>query len=425
MSTAHLQIFMLRHSCLLFLLIATASPCAAVTIRLDDIPRRIARENPDLAAARLGIDEARGRLLGAGRLANPEAGFDLKHDPRFGEGAVGLSLDQKFPLTARLRLEKTLSAKLVAAAELEVRDMERKIIAQAQSLAVKLLSIEQQRALRTKQKELAQELAKFAKGRAEAGELSPLDAAQAQVDAQRLSLDSGRLETERVARRGELRPLLGIKAREELALTGTLPAIAGALGSRDWEMRADYQLARLKEDASRTGIDLARTKKWEDISVGAVLEGERMEDAPDGLSRTGFLGFRVSIPLPLWNKNEGEIAEKTASAQRAKLETKALESQIANEARAARDEMRAHAALAAETKEKLLPLVVEQTSKLEKAYEQGQADLFTVLRAREQRLQLEAAVLDSTRDYHLARIRYEAATRAAPSPQSQPAASGK
>ncbi|MCQ6473622.1 TolC family protein, partial [Vibrio parahaemolyticus] len=45
----------------------------------------------------------------------------------------------------------------------------------------------------------------------------------------------------------------------------------------------------------------------------------------------------------------------------------------------------------------------------EKAYESGQTDLLTILRAREQRLQLEAAALDAVRDFHLARIRYEAA----------------
>ena len=36
-------------------------------------------------------------------------------------------------------------------------------------------------------------------------------------------------------------------------------------------------------------------------------------------------------------------------------------------------------------------------------------DLLTVLRAREQRLQLEAAALDAIRDFHLAKIRYESA----------------
>ena len=47
----------------------------------------------------------------------------------------------------------------------------------------------------------------------------------------------------------------------------------------------------------------------------------------------------------------------------------------------------------------------------------GQTDLLTVLRAGEQRLQLEASALDAERDFHLARIRYEAATaQHAPAP---------
>jgi cobalt-zinc-cadmium efflux system outer membrane protein len=166
----------------------------------------------------------------------------------------------------------------------------------------------------------------------------------------------------------------------------------------------------VSEDAARSEIDLAKAKKWEDIGVGLMWEGERMEDAPDGLERTGFLGFQVRIPLPFWNKNQGEIAEKTAAAQRAVLETKALASIITNEAASARAEMEANAKLAGDTKDKLLPLVLQQTERLENAYKTGQTDLLTVLRAREQRLQLEAAVLDATRDFHPARIRYESAT---------------
>lgn len=330
------------------------------------------------------------------------------HDSRFEEGTVGLSFDQKFPVTSRLRLEKALSEKLVTAAQLEVQDMQRKAIAEAQVLAVKLLSLEQQRTLRTQQTELAQKLSKFAADRSAAGELSALDAAQAQVDSQRLLLESRKLETERVSFLGELKPKLGLAAEDTLTITGELPSTS-LPAKASWGSRADYQLARVNEDAARTAMDLARSRKWEDITAGVAWEGERMEDDPNGLERTGFFGFKLSIPLPFWNKNEGEIAEKTATAQRAALETKALTATISNEASAARAEMEANAKLAKETKETLLPLVLQQTERLEKAYQTGQTDLLTVLRAREQRLQLEAAVLDATRDFHLARIRYESA----------------
>lgn len=381
----------------------------AESVTLASVPAKVRTANPSLVAARLRIDEARGKLLGSGRLQNPELGAFALHDRRFDEGKVGISFDQKFPVTARLRLEKSLSQQLVSAADLEVHDAERQLIAEAQALAVKLLSIEQQRALRAQQTELAKMLSSFAAGRAAAGEISALDAAQAQVDSQRLLLEGNKLETERVSLTGELKPKLGVPAEVALAVTGDLPAIAMPPRA-SWERRADYQLALVNESAARTGIDLAKARKWEDFTVGLLWEGERMEDAPNGLENANFFGFKLSIPLPFWNKNQGEIAEKSAAARRAALETKALVAGITNEAAAARAEMEANVRLATETREKLLPLVLQQTERLENAYKTGQTDLLTVLRAREQRLQLEAAVIDAVRDFHLARIRYEAST---------------
>ena len=92
-----------------------------------------------------------------------------------------------------------------------------------------------------------------------------------------------------------------------------------------------------------------------------------------------------------------------------RLEQAALAKQIRSEVENARQEMQTNYELAHETRDKLLPLVIEQTGKLEKAYESGQTDLLTFFRAREQRLELEAAALNAVRDFHLARIRYEAA----------------
>lgn len=397
----------MSHFLFLLLLVTSAQ---ALDLPLSAVSSRVISHNPALAAARLRIDEAHGRMHQAGRLSNPEVGFEFKHDDRYREGNVGFSFDQKFPLTARLRLEKDMSAKEVKAAELEVQDQQRLLRAQAQSLAVKLLSLEQQRALRQQQSALASELSDFAAKRAEAGELSALDAAQAQVDAQRILLEGRVLETERVSLLGELKPLLGVAAHEDLKISGELPKAAVPAFGQAWAQRPDYQIAKLREAAAGDETSLAKAGKWEDISAGVFVDGERAEDAPNGLERTPFFGFRVSLPLPLWNKNEGRVTEKTAAAKRIVLETKALALTIENEAAAARADMDAQLSLASDTRDKLLPLVLQQTDKLEKAYQQGQTDLLTVLRAREQRLQLEAAVLTALRDFHLARIRYESAT---------------
>ena len=398
---------LLISSSLALVIISTSQ---ALTLPMSGVAGRVAERNPSLAAARVRIEEARGRLLGAGRLANPEAGAEIKHDHRHREGALGISLDQKFPLTNRLRLEKELSQKEVEAAELEVRAEERRLAAQARAAAVRLKVLDEQQALRARQAELAKELAESVAKFAERGEVSALDAGQARLDGLRVSLESSQIETERAALLGELKPLLGIAPEDTLVLTGGLPEIGAAPKGGDWTQRADFQLARKNEEAAAAGIGVAKARKWEDASAGVFFEGERMEDAPDGLDHTPFIGLRFSLPLPFWNKNEGEIAERSAAARRAELETKAVASRIAHEAAAALAEMEAIAKLARETTEKLLPLVAEQAEKLEAAYQKGQSDMITLLRIREQRLQIETSALDAKRDWNLARIRFEAAT---------------
>ena len=79
------------------------------------------------------------------------------------------------------------------------------------------------------------------------------------------------------------------------------------------------------------------------------------------------------------------------------------------EADAALAEMREWASLIEEIGAKLLPLANEQADFAETAWREGQSDLQTVLRAREQRLELAGTRLDALREFHLARVRHEAA----------------
>jgi outer membrane protein, heavy metal efflux system len=215
---------------------------------------------------------------------------------------------------------------------------------------------------------------------------------------------------------GAIKPMLGLAPADQLILKGDLLPLTLPAGGADWSQRADFQLAQTKAAAAETDVDLAVQNKWQDLSAGIFAAHEEQQGTP-----TGFAGFRVSIPLPIWNQNQGEVAEKAASAERARLESEALTQTILSEAETARREMLAQAELARETRDKLLPLVMEQTAKLEKAYENGQTDLLTVLGAREQRLQINAAAFEAMRDFHLARIRYEAATgQHAPAATSPP-----
>jgi cobalt-zinc-cadmium efflux system outer membrane protein len=59
---------------ILFLLLTSLCPASDLTLSLSGIGPRVRSSHPALKAARLTVDEARGRHLASGRLANPTAG---------------------------------------------------------------------------------------------------------------------------------------------------------------------------------------------------------------------------------------------------------------------------------------------------------------------------------------------------------------
>lgn len=388
---------------------ASAANVGAVTITLDGVRDRALAHNPQLAAARLRIEEARGRLLGSGRLSNPTFEAEYLQNVRAPERAVEVAFVQRFPVTARLRLEKNVSRIQLAAAEAEVRDAERKLIADARGVAVKLLALSAQREVRRQQLANSRDQTEFISKRVERGEASSLDVAQLELEADQLQVELLQLDTSRATMLGELRPLLGIAADEPLEITGALASPGGIPMPGGEEHRPDLQAARLTADAAAQAVALARTRRWEDVGVGLIGSGERTEDAPDGLSNDYFIGVRLSLPLPLWNRNEGQIAEAEAAATRMEKEADALALGIRSEAAALRAEMAALAKLIAEMDAKLLPKATQVEEQLRAAYDAGQLSFSEALRARARRLELAQRRVDALRDYHLARVRYEAA----------------
>ncbi|MEZ5301347.1 MAG: TolC family protein [Verrucomicrobiales bacterium] len=394
----------------LFLCLAASGRCAADPISLEAIPERVRAANPSLAAARWAVAEAEARALGAGRRSNPELELEALPALRGGEFSLGIGISQAFPVTDRLRLEKEVSQSEVAEARAEVADAERRLIADACEAAVKWLAADQLAGLRRQQAENAEALAEFAQKRADRGEGSALDAAQFRLEAAQFAYEIQRTEAEKAPLAGALRTLLGIAPGEPVAISGSLAAPDSAKALADPQARPDYQAAAQRIESADRAAALERARRYDDITVGAGIEIERAEDAPEGFETEGFLGLRVSIPLPLWNKNEGGIKEAEARAARARAEASALAAEIRGESAAARDEMAAQAKLAGNASAELLGLARAQVEKSEAAYRSGLADLTDTLRARDQLLAIETGRLEALREYHLARVRYEAAT---------------
>jgi cobalt-zinc-cadmium efflux system outer membrane protein len=381
----------------------------SVVVSLASVGNRIRAQNPDLAAARLRIREAVGRMNQSGRLANPELETGVEHNPDFREGRIEVGFTQRFPITGRLRMEKEISLTELQASEAEVREVERQLTGQAREAVVKILATRQRRALVREQSRVSGEFSESLADIAAKGEGSLLDAGQARLETASLALETRQLDAEETALVGGLKPLLGMRPGESLSVGGTLPEPALPGNGADVSRRPDLQVAKLAALAAAQGVTLEQARRYDDLEGGNFAGAERAEDAPDGYDNEAIIGLRLKIPLPLWNKNEGAIQEAEAKQQRKEMEAVALSRNIQLEAETARAGMEQWAQMIREIDETLLPLAAEQAALAEAAYRTGQGEIQSVLRSRERRLQLSAAKLDALREFHLARVRHETA----------------
>ena len=394
----------------------TAS-AASITLHTEEAVERALTNNPTIAAARFRIDEARGRLHQAGRLANPELELEASQNTRTPEQSYGVGISQALPLSTRLRWEKSIARSGVAMAEAELRDAARRLRREVRDVCIRILAIQKLQRLRKDQFLTNDDLARILKSRAQAGEVSPAEAAQIALESTQLLLAASQLDVEKAALLGELRTLLGLTEPETIQLSGEL-ASPGATPrtSVDPASRGDLQAAQILLQSGRDAVALSKAERWGDADLGVFAEQVRAEDAPEGLERERLVGLRLSVPMPLWNRNQGKIAETQAAAFRIESELQALKQRAQNEADAALHEMQVLARVLGEMDNQLLPQAYEIEKLQQHAHSQGLLPLSDTVRARQNRQALQVQRFETLRDYHLARIRHLAATGDLPTP---------
>ncbi len=383
----------------------------SLSLSLADIPKVVRNQNLRLQADQLGVQEARARLRGAGRWENPELEMDYQDSPESIEFTGGIGFNQRFPLTSRLRREKAAASSLLAAAVSDIADRERLVIAEAKTVAVEILALKAQKRLRTKQLKIAGELTVFVEKSGAKGEVSLLDVGQARLAETQLELEIHHLDHEANRIESRLKSLLGLEPSETLEIEGELPLLGDiAAGKVTVDLRPDYQAALKRAEAAAQEIQIERLKRWRDVTLGLFVRNSREEDMPAGFEMEPRIGIRLAVPLPLWNKNAAAVEEKTAKAFRLEQTARALEGEIRNEAAEANATMTILAVHVDEIQRDLLPAARRHLQEVEAAYKKGLVDLRTFLQARKQQIDIEIRLLDTVRDYSLARIRYEAAT---------------
>jgi cobalt-zinc-cadmium efflux system outer membrane protein len=364
---------------LLFAVLLLPGLAVAETMDFQQAQKYALFNNPSIRAAYHSISQARGRLLQAGLWPNPEIDLAYRSDVFFGgdgQDRIAAGLAQRLPWSGRLARAQTVSRLEVAIALTEVRDEERRLVQEVQgSFIDNLAAVEKTSALKRLIRSVDSLIA-LNEARRQAGQASAIAVNIGKVEREGLRQRLVALEADQGASLATLKGLLGLSPDAELSVKGSLTEVISAL-RRSTQSRKLYRpdLVRTSLEADAAGAEaaLARAEAWEDITVGVEYEFERtLED--DALMNENFLGFRVAVPLPVWNRNQGTVAEKAAAQQRARETLIARQIAIEAEVNASRVRAVKSAAVAALIQRDSLPLLDETRGILESAIQTGQAD---------------------------------------------------
>lgn len=275
--------------------------------------------NPSLRAVRDQKGIADAQLLQAGLLPNPQLTYSLdvpaSGSPPGTLNAYGLGLNwdvtQLITHSARVRA----AAKQRAAVDMDVAWQEWQVAQAAKVAVYRLMSLTAQTALNDEMDQrLTNNLSLIHKA-AEQGLMSSLDAAAAEAASNQAHAKALDLQKQREEQRLTLNRLLGLPPENQIALQKEIELPARMVSLPTSQLLQDLEQRRLDLVALRRGYES------QDATVRAAILAQFPKinlGVNKARDNTGVrsTGFGVSIDLPLFDRNQGQIAQENATRKR-------------------------------------------------------------------------------------------------------------
>lgn len=363
---------------------------------------------PEAGAARLRIDEARGRLEGASVLLQENPSLAVALGPRLG-GPAGLALDaelgQSFELggrrTARMDGARADVDRAVAAGD----DASRRARREAGIAFYRSLHARERLRLSVRAEEVAEETLRIAQWRHQAGDVPVLHVNVARGALARARSERKASEATQAALLGDLRILLGLDGIAPLVLEGELSDRSRfertAADQVRRAERPDVQLLAAELREATADLRLGRGLDWPEVGVGVRYSREEA-----GVS--ALLGT-LTLALPVFARGRGLRAEAAARERRLHFELDATRRRAGIEVGTALVVYRARVESVAEL-EAAAPGLQQNEALARRSYELGELGLAELLLVRREVLETQVDFLGRQLDAATAGIELEAAT---------------
>jgi cobalt-zinc-cadmium efflux system outer membrane protein len=393
-----------------YMLAASGAP-----LTLEQAVRIAEDANPALRSARAAMHAAEGELSEsrAPLWNNPEVSLEGSRTrvPRAVPGerynAWSAGVSQAFETAGQQGRRRLAAQAEIAAVSASIEEGLASLRAEVEQRFIQVLALQARAAVEQQTLAIVEQAAAAMMKRLEAGEVGRLDANLARVEAERARNQLVQLDEQLTHARAELAALLQLPP-------GELPEAVGEL-RRD----ADYTLDQLmaaaprrrlleslaqREEAARRRLDLQRAGRYPDVTVG-LFAGR---DGPGDL-RENIVGLSVSVPLPLFRRNEGGIGRALTELAQIQVERQAAERDALAGVRAQWQRVAQLEARAARLRGRVLKTLEDNQRLSQMALREGEIGVAELLLVNRQVAETRRELLDAETELRLARIALERA----------------
>ncbi len=275
----------------------------AATLTLDDALRTAREHNPERAAVRWGTEIAAGERIQAGVLPNPELSWEVE-DTRRDTRTTTVTLSQPIELGGKRAARIALAERGQGLAALELERQDNALRADVTAAFHDAARVQEQLALAGQSLRLSERGLQVVQGRVKAGTASPIEATRAQVQVSQMRLEQQRAEQAVVVAHRQLATAMGIAQvdfeRVEPAISSLPPVPSTERLLARLEQTVELRLASQQIEQSEAALGVARSQRIPDLTLSVGSQYNRAER-----DRVNVLG--VSMPLPLFDRNQGNV----------------------------------------------------------------------------------------------------------------------
>jgi cobalt-zinc-cadmium efflux system outer membrane protein len=351
--------------------------------RLDEMIEVALQHNPALQEAASLVKQGRGLQTTAAAYPNPSITGtvgpgrtrEALGDVAFFERGVIVSQPLEWPGMRQARLRAAEAA--LAGSQAAVDGTRLNVLADVKIAFYQLLLAQRNVELITEAVAIVQDFYRSVKARVDAGQARPFEALKANVEVQKVSNDLNHAQHSLVVARSRLNRLTGGALGKNFGVLGDFVSPRLGLNLEDLvgsAMEHHPTVRRVRKEIERAGHSLVQERQSliPFVTVSGLFHQEAAE--------TAYLA-RLSVPIPLWYRRQGEITAALSAKERAEAEHVRTQNELvaaitesAEEAHAAQDRI--------EVFEKGLLKQAEETLRIARiSFQQGAASLLELIDA--------------------------------------------